>query len=67
VTKTETSRGELTARTVVVFYRNILVTPSLVKQLCGTIDCFEGAMLLLWEEFVYALKIRYAVVKERIR
>lgn len=57
MTKTETSRSELTARPVVVLYRNdILVAPSLVKQLCGSIDCFEGAMLLLWEEFVYTLK-----------
>jgi hypothetical protein len=68
MTKTESSRGELTARAVVVLYRHdILAAPSVVIQLCGTTDGFEGATLLLWEEFVYTPETRYAVVKERIQ
>jgi hypothetical protein len=68
VTKTESSCGELTACAVVVLYSNdVLVAPSVVKQLCRTTEYFEGSTLLLWEDFVYTLKIRHAVVKGRIR
>ena len=56
MTKTESPCGDLTACAVVVLYCNdILVAPSVVKQLCPSTDCFEDATLLLWEEFVYTL------------
>jgi len=67
VTKTESSRGDLTARAVVVLCCNdILVTPSVVKQLCGSTECFEGATLLLWEEFVCKLNPYPTNVENRV-